>query len=193
MKLVYSSHFSSLPVIPSFPSFQIHNTTMKFVTLASVLWGGLTAAQRSYNALPTEFLQTTYPNTPLPQGKPWGSKTAKNCNPYTEYPNTGVIRSYDFRITKGKKAPDGYEQELLLINNQFPGPLIEANWGDTIQVTVHNDLKNEGTSLHWHGLLQKDSPWMDGVPGISQCPIQPGGTFTYSFIADLYGTSESPL
>lgn len=31
---------------------------------------------------------------------------------------------------------------------------------------------------------------MDGVPGISQCPIPPGGTFTYTFIADLYGTSK---
>jgi hypothetical protein len=30
---------------------------------------------------------------------------------------------------------------------------------------------------------------MDGVPGIQQCPIPPGGSFTYSFIADLYGTS----
>jgi FtsP/CotA-like multicopper oxidase with cupredoxin domain len=31
--------------------------------------------------------------------------------------------------------------------------------------------------------------WMDGVPGVSQCPIPPEGTFTYSFIADLYGTT----
>lgn len=30
---------------------------------------------------------------------------------------------------------------------------------------------------------------MDGVPAITQCPIPPGGSFTYSFTADLYGTS----
>jgi FtsP/CotA-like multicopper oxidase with cupredoxin domain len=30
---------------------------------------------------------------------------------------------------------------------------------------------------------------MDGVPGVQQCPIPPGGSFTYTFIADLYGTS----
>lgn len=78
-----------------------------------------------------------------------------------------------------------------MINGQFPGPTIEANWGDTIQVTVHNQIAGpeEGTSLHWHGILQKKSPWMDGVPGIQQCPISPGGSFTYSFQADLYGTS----
>jgi FtsP/CotA-like multicopper oxidase with cupredoxin domain len=30
---------------------------------------------------------------------------------------------------------------------------------------------------------------MDGVPGVQQCPIPPGGVFTYTFTADLYGTS----
>lgn len=30
---------------------------------------------------------------------------------------------------------------------------------------------------------------MDGVPGVQQCPIPPGGSFTYTFLADLYGTS----
>ncbi|TAQ86568.1 hypothetical protein B7494_g5109 [Chlorociboria aeruginascens] len=74
-------------------------------------------------------------------------------------PNTGVIRSYDFTISKGVISPDGYQKEALLINGQFPGPLIEANW------------------------------WMDGVPGVHQCPIAPGKSFTYSFFADLYGTS----
>jgi FtsP/CotA-like multicopper oxidase with cupredoxin domain len=106
-------------------------------------------------------------------------------------PNTGVIRSYHFTISRGVAAPDGYEKQVLLINNQFPGPLIEANWGDTIQVTVKNNIEGppEGTALHWHGLLQKGTQYMDGVPAVSQCPIAPNGTFTYTFLADLYGTS----
>ena len=61
--------------------------------------------------------------------------------------------------------------------------------GDEIQVTVHNRLPSEGTALHWHGLLQKQTPWEDGVPGVSQCPIAPNSSFTYRFKADLYGTS----
>ena len=42
---------------------------------------------------------------------------------------------------------------MVLINGQFPGPLVEANWGDEISVTVHNRLEDpeDGTSLHWHG------------------------------------------
>jgi FtsP/CotA-like multicopper oxidase with cupredoxin domain len=104
---------------------------------------------------------------------------------------TGVTRYYDFTVSRGKISPDGYEKDVLLINGAFPGPAIEANWGDTIQVIVRNNITGpkEGTSMHWHGLLQKDKPWMDGVPGVHQCPIAPGSTFTYSFKADLYGTS----
>jgi len=70
---------------------------------------------------------------------------------------------------------------VILVNGQFPGPLLEANWGDTIQVTVRNKMKNEGATVHWHGMLQNGTPWMDGVPGGSQCPIAPGSSFVYKF------------
>ncbi|KAI1608527.1 Cupredoxin [Exophiala viscosa] len=122
---------------------------------------------------------------------PWGSRTAGNTNPYSNPPNTGVVRSYDFVIERATMAPDGVERAVIVINGQFPGPTIEANWGDTIEVTVTNLITDceEGTSLHWHGLLQQGTPWEDGVPGITQCPLAPGQSFTYSFKADLYGTS----
>jgi FtsP/CotA-like multicopper oxidase with cupredoxin domain len=79
----------------------------------------------------------------------------------------------------------------MVVNNQFPGPAIEANWGDEIEVTVHNNITApmEGTAMHWHGFLQRGSNWMDGVPSVSQCPIAPGSSFTYRFAAQLYGTS----
>ena len=129
-------------------------------------------------------------NNPLPSGFPWGSLTAGGNNP-NDAPNTGVVRSYDFTLKRGIIAPDGYQKNGILINGQFPGPMIEANWGDTIQVTLHNQITGpeEGTSLHWHGLLQKETPWFDGVPAVQQCPIAPGASFTYAFKADVYGTS----
>ena len=128
-------------------------------------------------------------NTPLPHGKPWGKRTAKHTNPYTDMPNTGVTRSYDFTVAAQNIAPDGVSRQGYLVNGAFPGPTIEANWGDWIEVTVHNDLTTEGTSLHWHGLLQQETPWFDGVPSVMQCPIAPGSSFTYRFRADLYGSS----
>jgi len=161
------------------------------LSLAALFFGSLVSAQNNYTSLPVEYLLTSNPVTPLPQGFPWANKTANNTNPYLSPPNTGVIRKYDFTVQRGKAAPDGYLRDVILVNGQFPGPLIEANWGDTIQVTVHNKIvgPEEGTALHWHGILQKTSQWFDGVPGVQQCPIPPNGTFTYTFLADLYGTS----
>jgi len=102
-----------------------------------------------------------------------------------------VVRRYDWTLKRGYLAPDGVNKSMILINGQFPGPLIEANWGDTISVTVRNRLSapEEGTAMHWHGFLQSDTPWYDGVPSVQQCPIAPGGDFTYTFKAELYGTS----
>ncbi|TVY68778.1 oxidoreductase ptaK [Lachnellula suecica] len=144
-----------------------------------------------WGTLQSPLLPLFLTNNPLPNGFPWGLLTAKANNPYTSAPNTGVIRAYDFTINRGQIAPDGYQKDVILINGAFPGPLIEANWGDTFQITVHNEISNpeEGTSLHWHGLLQKATPWFDGVPGVSECPVAPGSSFTYSFKADLYGSS----
>ncbi|RMZ81281.1 hypothetical protein DV737_g2539, partial [Chaetothyriales sp. CBS 132003] len=100
-------------------------------------------------------------------------------------------QTYTIPSTLNHVALSLSEEASLLVNGAFPGPTIEANWGDTIQVTVTNNITEpeEGAALHWHGLLQKGTPYEDGVPGITQCPIAPGETFTYSFLADLYGTS----
>jgi FtsP/CotA-like multicopper oxidase with cupredoxin domain len=96
-------------------------------------------------------------------------------------------------VTYQTIAPDGVQKQGIVINGGFPGPTIEANWGDWIEVTVTNGLTTggnpEGLTIHWHGLLQKATPFMDGVPSVSQCPIAPGNTFTYKFQADQYGTT----
>ena len=56
---------------------------------------------------------------------------------------------------------------------------------------MHNEIFNpdEGTTLHWHGIRQQGTEWMDGVPTVSMCPIVPGGSYTYRFRANVYGTT----
>ncbi|KAL7800157.1 laccase [Trichoderma ceciliae] len=141
-------------------------------------------------ALTAPLLPSFLSNNPTPNGYPW-STLDTNTNYYNTSPNTGVIRSYDFTVSRGVIAPDGYQRNVLLVNGAFPGPMIEANWGDIIQVTLHNNITGpeEGTALHWHGFLQKGTPWEDGVPAVTQCPVPPGGSFTYQFGATLYGSS----
>ncbi|KAJ9642140.1 hypothetical protein H2204_002509 [Knufia peltigerae] len=141
--------------------------------------------------LTTPLLPPFLTNNPITDGFPWGEHNCTNTNPYTSGPDTGVIRTYDFTISRGILSPDGYEKEVILVNNQFPGPTIEAHWGDTIEVTVTNNITTdpEGTTIHWHGFLQQETQWMDGAPGFSQCPIPPEKSFTYRFHASLFGTS----
>ncbi|GAO14045.1 hypothetical protein UVI_02035940 [Ustilaginoidea virens] len=158
--------------------------------LGGVLSQGRTNGNSLLGTLGAPLLPNFLNENPLPNGCPW-SLLDPTTDYYRSYPRTGVIRSYDFTLSRGRLAPDGYERDTILINGAFPGPLIEANWGDTIQVTLHNNITDpsEGTALHWHGFLQHDKPWEDGVPAVSQCPIPPGRSFTYSFEAELYGST----
>lgn len=86
-------------------------------------------------------------------------------------------------------APDGVPVSMMVVNGQYPGPTIFADWGDTISVTVTNNLKNNGTGIHWHGIRQLGSNQMDGTNGLTECPIAPGTSKTYTFKATQYGTS----
>ena len=60
--------------------------------------------------------------------------------------------------------------------------------GSTIIAHIQNTYFSQATSIHWHGLLQFNTPWMDGVGSVTQCQLQPGSTFTHAFIADVPGT-----
>jgi manganese oxidase len=70
-------------------------------------------------------------------------------------------------------------------NGSVPGPTIQVNEGDRVRLHVVNQLP-EPFSMHWHGL--EIPVEMDGMPGISQDPIAPGGTFTYEFTLRQNGT-----
>lgn len=51
-----------------------------------------------------------------------------------------------------------------------------------------NYLQNNGTGIHFHGVRQLETNQMDGVSSITQCPIAPGSSYTYTFQATQYGT-----
>ncbi|KAH8594958.1 Cupredoxin [Bisporella sp. PMI_857] len=79
---------------------------------------------------------------------------------------------------------------MLLINGTYPGPTLVADWGDDLEITVINRLSDNGTSMHWHGFVQKNSNIADGVNGVTECPIVPnGGSKVYRFRATQHGTT----
>ncbi|XP_078662977.1 uncharacterized protein LOC144906507 [Branchiostoma floridae x Branchiostoma belcheri] len=83
---------------------------------------------------------------------------------------------------------DGFHRKLIAVNRTLPGPTIVVWKNAQVAVHVTNKLIQEGISIHWHGITQHNTPWMDGVGGVSQCPINPGESFTYRFNATEGGT-----
>ncbi|KAI1317772.1 laccase [Xylariaceae sp. FL0255] len=104
----------------------------------------------------------------------------------------GVTRTFNWTVEEFPNwpAPDGsVKSSAMLINGMYPGPTITANWGDTLSVTVTNNLELNGTGIHWHGLRQLGNNLQDGTGGITECPIPPGGSKTYTVRLEQYGTT----
>lgn len=89
---------------------------------------------------------------------------------------------YDFNITWVLTNPDGeFVRPTMGINGQWPIPEIRCAVGDRVIVNVVNQLGNQTTSLHFHGLFQNGTTHMDGASGVTQCSIPPGESFRYDF------------
>ncbi|KAG0647879.1 Diphenol oxidase 1 [Hyphodiscus hymeniophilus] len=101
-------------------------------------------------------------------------------DPSWDFKAANIVREYNWNIVDIVGNPDGVYRPMLTINGQFPGPMIECNEGDTIVIEVDNQSVN-ATSLHFHGIFQNGTNWMDGTTGITQCPIAPGRKFRYEF------------
>lgn len=110
-------------------------------------------------------------------------------NSYEHTPITCDVVHVSLELTECTVAPDGVERTAICVNGITPGPLIEANWGDTIIATVKNSLSKNGTSIHWHGQRQNHTNEMDGVVSVTQCALAPGESMTYTFRASNYGFS----
>src|SRR5690606_16365382 len=79
----------------------------------------------------------------------------------------------------------GKEKRAIAANGQIPMPTLEFTEGDTAEIVVHNQLK-ENTAIHWHGLFLPNKE--DGIPNLTQEPIKPGTSFTYRFPIIQNGT-----
>lgn len=79
----------------------------------------------------------------------------------------------------------GKEKRAIAVNGQIPMPTLTFTEGDTAEIYVHNEMK-ENTSLHWHGVFLPNQE--DGVPYLTQMPIEPGETYIYRFPIIQHGT-----
>jgi len=101
------------------------------------------------------------------------TKTAKSTTILSL--NNGA--TVDFSADIVMKEINGKKYKMYGYNGQIPGPLFKVRQGSTITVKFKNNI-DLNTTIHWHGLRHdiKD----DGVPGVSQDPVKPGESFTYT-------------
>ncbi len=99
----------------------------------------------------------------------------------------GGVKIFDMTIDKIQHRIDAQKEPLdaLGFNGTWPGPRLEVIEGDTVRAIFTNNL-DETTGIHFHG--QRLPNAMDGVPHITQDPIQPGASFTYEFTARTAGS-----
>ncbi|MBJ9952486.1 MULTISPECIES: multicopper oxidase domain-containing protein [unclassified Acinetobacter] len=98
-----------------------------------------------------------------------------------------AVREYRLTIDEGMVNVIGQPLKRITVNGQFPAPLLEFEEGDDAVIRVTNKLKNQDSSVHWHGLLLPGI--MDGVPGFNGFNgIKPNEEYVYKFKVRQSGT-----
>ena len=95
---------------------------------------------------------------------------------------------YDYVLTAaptGISLIPGTTTPAWAYNGQFPGPTLRVRQNRPVRILVENRLP-EPTTVHWHGIRLNNAA--DGVPGLTQEPIPPGGDFVYEFTCPDAGT-----
>ncbi|KAI9706231.1 MAG: hypothetical protein M1820_004806 [Bogoriella megaspora] len=94
---------------------------------------------------------------------------------------------FEVNLTAGDVNPTGAGfRKAILVNDNFIGPSLHLRLGDHVEFLVRNYLRDD-TTIHFHGISQRKSPWADGTPGLSQREIRPGASFLYKWQADEPG------
>jgi FtsP/CotA-like multicopper oxidase with cupredoxin domain len=99
-----------------------------------------------------------------------------------EFTLDGEVKVFEVTCTEGKwNVTPEQAVDAMMYNGMVPGPEIRVVEGDKVRVVCKNQMKNQSTSIHFHGVLVENKN--DGVPFITQDPIIPGAEFTYEFTA----------
>ena len=99
-----------------------------------------------------------------------------------------VTSTQTFTLRAAPTSVQQFDGRMLAVwayNGRVPGPVLRVRLGQRVVVEFKNDLP-QATTIHWHGVRVPNA--MDGVPGVTQQAIPPGGTFTYRFVPKDAGT-----
>jgi len=127
-------------------------------------------------AVVKRFLDGEYGKVDGAGNQPFGSPTLD-----------GDTKVFNFTVDKISHRIDAMKDpvDALGFNGTWPGPRVDVIEGDKFRAVFKNNL-DETTGIHFHG--QRVPNNMDGVPHITQDPIQPGDSFAYEFTAKAVGS-----
>jgi FtsP/CotA-like multicopper oxidase with cupredoxin domain len=94
-----------------------------------------------------------------------------------------------FTLTARKatvRLASGRTVDALTFDGRVPGPELRVRQGDLVEVTLLNEDVERGVSIHWHGVDVPNAE--DGVSGVTQDAVEPGGRHVYRFRAEQVGT-----
>jgi FtsP/CotA-like multicopper oxidase with cupredoxin domain len=100
----------------------------------------------------------------------------------------GAVSKLDDSLADTIVKAAGLHKEMFMVNRMFPGTPIVVPVNSIVRVKVKNMMMTDTLSIHWHGLSQYNTFYMDGVSRVTQCPIGPGDSFTYEFQVTELGT-----
>jgi len=158
---------------------------------------GLLAGSLGLKGYALAASETHTHSTPPPMGQPVQKETGHHGAGRYVAVETPDLPKLPYRTEKGVKVfhlsaevvkrefMPGYVFDVWGFNGMMPGPSIEVEEGDRVRIVFENRLP-ELTSIHWHGLEVPIE--MDGVPGVTQDPVPPGGRFIYEFTLHQNGT-----
>lgn len=94
---------------------------------------------------------------------------------------------YDWTVSYITASPLGVKQQVIGVNGQFPGPVLNVTTNWNVIINVKNNL-DEPLLLTWNGIQHRKNSWQDGVSG-TNCPIPAGWNWTYQFqVKDQIGS-----
>ena len=107
--------------------------------------------------------------------------------PYGEPRLVGGVKVFDMTVDTIKHRIDALKDPIdaLGFNGTWPGPRLDVIEGDRVRAIFKNNLP-ESTGIHFHGQQLPNN--MDGVPHITQDPINSGDSFAYEFTAKTTGS-----
>ncbi|GAB3849328.1 multicopper oxidase family protein [Dactylosporangium cerinum] len=166
-------------------------TVVRVVAVAAAIGIGISVAAQA-STLPPELAVTGHsghqPGSAGSPGSP-GSLGAVDVAALTgTRPDPSAVVHHFTLTAQPATIPlsSGQQVSAWTFNGTIPGPELRVTQGDLVEVTLHNELPDAGVTVHWHGVDVPNA--MDGVAGVTQDAVPPGGTFVYRFVAAQAGT-----